>query len=33
VLYDRVFFPLSTFLDRFVGRLLGKNALAVAKRY
>jgi SAM-dependent methyltransferase len=33
VLYDRVFFPLSVFLDRFVGRLMGKNALAVAKRH
>jgi len=31
-LYDRVFFPLSVFLDRFVGSVMGKNALAVARR-
>lgn len=31
-LYDRLLFPGSLVLDRVVGRLLGKNALAVAKR-
>jgi SAM-dependent methyltransferase len=31
-LYDRFVFPLSRLLDRFLGRLLGKNLLVVADR-
>src|SRR4029077_4273414 len=32
ILFDRCVFPLSRFLDRFTGRWVGKNLLAVARR-
>jgi SAM-dependent methyltransferase len=32
ILFDRCVFPLSRFLDRFMGRWIGKNLLAVARR-
>jgi len=32
ILFDRCVFPLSRFLDRFMGRWIGKNLFAVARR-
>jgi SAM-dependent methyltransferase len=32
IVYDRLLFPLSRILDRFLGRLLGKNVFLVAEK-